>query len=57
MRSVLGAHAQRPKLCGARPQERKDNNMTYVALAIAWIVVMGLVLIARVAYRPRRSIR
>ena len=31
--------------------------MTYVALAIAWSVVVGLVLIARVAYRPRRSIR
>jgi len=31
--------------------------MTYVALAIAWFVVVGLVFIARVAYRPRRPIR
>jgi hypothetical protein len=31
--------------------------MNAVALVIAWFAVIGLVLVARVAYRPRRPIR
>jgi hypothetical protein len=31
--------------------------MNAVALVIAWSAVVGLVFVARVAYRPRRPIR
>lgn len=31
--------------------------MSTVALVIAWLAVAGIVLIARITYRPRRSIR
>ena len=48
--------AERPKLHGARPQERKDNNMI-VALTVAWFAVVGLVLIARGDYRQRQPLR
>jgi hypothetical protein len=51
------APAERPKLSGARPQDRKDNNMITVALAIAWFAVVGLVLIARGDYRARQLVR
>ena len=47
---------KRPKLHGARPQERKDNNMI-VALTVAWFAVVGLVLIARGDYRQRQPLR
>ena len=47
---------ERPKLHGARPQERKDNNMI-VALTVAWFAVVGLVLIARGDYRQRQPLR
>lgn len=43
---------ERPKLFGARPQDRKDNDMI-AALAVAWLAVVGLVLIARADYRRR----
>jgi hypothetical protein len=43
---------ERPKLCGARPQDRKDNDMI-AALAVAWLAVVGLVLIARADYGRR----
>jgi len=44
------ARVERPKLLGARPQDRKDNDMIAVALVVAWFAVVGLVLIARVDY-------
>jgi hypothetical protein len=49
--------AERPKLFGARPQDRKVNTMIAVALVIAWFAVVGLVLIARGDYRPSQLIR
>jgi hypothetical protein len=42
---------------GQGPEDRKDNNMIAVALVIAWLAVVGLVLIARGDYRQRRPIR
>ena len=51
------ARFERPKLFGARPPDRKDNDMIAVALVIAWFAVVGLVLIARGDYRQRRPIR
>ena len=38
-------------------EDRKDNAMIAVALVIAWLAVVGLVLIARGDYRQRRPIR
>src|SRR5262245_20360597 len=38
-------------------EDRKDNTMIAVALVIAWLAVVGLVLIARGDYRQRRPIR
>jgi hypothetical protein len=53
----FGERAERPKLFGARPQDRKDNNMIAVALVVGGFAVVGLVLIARADYRQRRPIR
>ena len=39
------------------PEDRKDNTMIDVALALGWFAVVGLVLIARADYRPRPPIR
>jgi hypothetical protein len=44
---------ERPKLFGARPEDRKDNDMIAVALIVAWLAVAGLVLIARADYSRR----
>jgi len=56
-RALFGKRAlERPKLHGARPQERKDNNMI-VALTVAWFAVVGLVLIARGDYRQHQPFR
>lgn len=35
------------------PEDRKDNAMSAVALVVAWIAVVGLVLIARADYGRR----
>ena len=39
------------------PEDRKDNAMSAVAIVVAWIAVVGLVLIARADYGRRLRTR
>jgi hypothetical protein len=57
VRSISERALERPKLFGARPEDRKVNNMIAVALVVAWSAVVTLVLIARGDYRQRQPIR